>query len=129
MRALTTILFATTLLGGAATAAGADLAGPQATAQTMQEMEGSYALSNGRRARIFVMDNRLYLDLGQRNKGYKELESTGADRWVTRDRTLSLQFTPDQAGGRIALHARGDLPDAAPIQLAARDRRGRGGID
>jgi len=129
MRALTSILFATaTLLSGLAAtpATAADLSKPDATLQQMKEIEGQYALSDGRRARIFVMDSRLFLDLGRH---YKELEPAGSDSWVTRDRTLSLQFKQDQAGNRFVLHFRDDLPDAAPIRLAARDQRGRGGID
>jgi hypothetical protein len=129
MRALTSILFATTtLLSGlaATTASAAGPAAPQATAQQMEEIEGHYALSDGRRARIFVMDSRLYLELGRH---YKELEPAGQDSWVTRDRSLSLQFRQDQAANQIVLHYRDDLPDAAPIRLAAREQRGRGGID
>jgi hypothetical protein len=128
MRALTTILFATTTLlsGAATTASAADPLAPQATHQQMVEMEGSYALSDGHRARIFIMDNRLYLDIGRH---YKELEPAGLDSWVTRDRSLSLQFRPGDSGNRIVLNYRGALPDAAPIRLAAREQRGRGGID
>jgi hypothetical protein len=126
MRALTTILFATTtLLSGLATttATAADLSKPDATLQQMKEVEGQYALSDGRRARIFVMDARLYLDLGRH---YKELEPAGPDSWVTRDRSLSLQFRQGQAGNQFVLHNRNDLPDAAPVRLASVDRRGRG---
>jgi hypothetical protein len=72
------------------------------------------------------MDSRLYLELGRH---YKELEPAGQDSWVTRDRSLSLQFRQDQAANQIVLHYRDDLPDAAPIRLAAREQRGRGGID
>lgn len=131
MRALTTILYATTALlsGVAATASADDGTAPQATSQQMADMEGTYALSDGHRARIFVMDNRLYLDLGRHHHGYKELEPTGPNAWVTRNRTLSLRFTQDQAGEKIVLNYRDALPDAAPIRLAARDQHGRGGID
>lgn len=126
MRALTTILFATTtLLSGlaATTATAADHTAPEATLQQMKDIEGQYALSDGRRARIFIMDSRLYLDLGRH---YRELEPAGSDNWVTRDRTLSLQFKQGQAGNQFVLHLRDDLPDAAPIRLASVDRRGRG---
>jgi len=128
MRALTAILFATTTLlsGAAATASAADLTAAQPTLQQMADMEGTYALSDGHRARIFIMDNRLYLDIGRH---YKELEPAGLDAWTTRDRSLSLQFRPGQTGNQIVLNYRGTLPDAAPIRLAARDQRGRGGVD
>jgi hypothetical protein len=128
MRAITAILFATTTLlsGAAATASGADLTAPQPTLQQMADMEGIYALSDGHRARIFIMDNRLYLDIGRH---YKELEPAGLDTWTTRDRSVSMQFRPDPGGRRIVLNYRGALPDAAPIRLAAREQRGRGAIE
>jgi hypothetical protein len=92
----------------------------------MEDMQGTYALSDGRRARIFIMNDRLYLDLGRH---YKALEPAGPDSWVTHDHALSLQFKPGGERNQIVLNYRGDLPDAAPIRLAARDQRGRGGID
>lgn len=131
MRALKAILFASTTLlsGAAATAAAGGLTGLQPTAQQMAEMAGSYALSDGHRARIFVMDNRLYLDLGRRYGNYRELEPTGPGSWATRDRSLSLRLRPDQASQQLVLNYGGAQADPAPIRLAAREQHGRGGVD
>lgn len=127
MRALKTILFATTtLLSGFATMVyAADLA-PEPTHQQMVEMEGNYARADGRHARLLVMDNRLFMDIGRH---YKELEPAGPDQWTTRDRSITLLYKRGEAADEIVLDYRKDLPDAAPIRLAARDQRGRGAID
>lgn len=127
MRALTTILFATTTLlsGAAATAMAAEPAQQQPTYQQITDMEGTYALSDGRRARLFVLDGGLHLELGRR---HAQLERDGQGRWVTRNGTITLQFQQDPKSDRIVLNY-GNPAETPPIRLASREAHGRGAAD
>lgn len=123
MKALT-ILAAAALLSGTAIAA-PDTA-PQATAQQLAELEGTYGLDNGLRAKVFELDNRLYLEVGHDRK---ELTLAEPNRFVSRDGSVSLSVKPGDGGDKIVLGYRQDTQDALPIRLAAAKRPGRGGVD
>jgi hypothetical protein len=72
MKTLRIVLAATALLTTTLTApafpADPDL---RSTAQQRLDMEGTYLLENGQRAKIFELDNRLYIDIERRHR--KEL--------------------------------------------------------
>jgi len=116
-------LAATALL--AVTASAADL---RATAQQRMDLEGTYKLENGQRARVFELDQRLYVELGRYRK---ELVLVAPDRFASPDGAISLQFQPDAPGERIVLGYRRDDRQAMPVMLASgqRQRHGRGSAD
>jgi hypothetical protein len=66
------------------------------TAQQMQEMEGSYALADGRIAQIIALDDRLYVEVNHRDR--RELVATGEDKFETRDRAISIEYKPTRGG-------------------------------
>lgn len=127
MRALTTILFATTTLlsGVAATAMAAEPASAQPTYQQMTEMEGNYLLTDGRKVRLFISDGTLYMKRGRHQKA---LEPAGQNRWVMQDHSVALQFKAGLANDEIVLNY-GNPAEAPPIRLAARETHGRGAVD
>jgi len=124
MKILSILAAAATLFSGAAIAA-PDIA-PRATAQQIAELEGNYGLDNGLRAKVFELDNRLYLEVGHDRK---ELTLVETNRFVSRDGSVSLSVTPGAGGNKIVLGYRHDAQDAMPIRLAAAKRPGRGGAD
>jgi len=124
MKMLSIALATTALLAGAASA------GPvtdlRATAQQMSDVEGTYQLENGQRARVFALDQKLYVEVGRHRK---ELVLTAPDQFTSRDGAISMRFQPDAPGDRIVLGYRRDTQDPIPVMLAAGPRRGRGGLD
>jgi hypothetical protein len=128
MRALLTVLAASTLLASSATAAPIATDAPQrATAQQMVDAEGTYRLSDGRHADIFVLDNRLYVKIGRSER--KELVLTGPNRFASPDGSLSIRFDADLDSDRIVLeHDRG-IGQLDTIRLAVNQRASRGSID
>jgi hypothetical protein len=127
MRALTTILFATTTLlsGAAATAMAAEPAQQQPAYKQMVDIEGTYTLSDGHHARLFVSSGTLYIEFGRNQQA---LEPAGQDRWMARDHSMTLQFKPGRASDEIVLNY-GNPAEASPIRLAAREAHGRGAVD
>jgi hypothetical protein len=128
MRALPIFLAFTTLVAGAASAAPATTA-IQPTSQQMQEIEGAYALADGRRAWVFVRDSRIIVEIGQQQK---ELTMTAENQFVSRDGTVSLRFQPQghPDADRIVLNYGYGFDNAQPTRLAAgRQRPGRGSAD
>lgn len=125
MRILSLALASTLLLSGAA------FAGPETggrpTAQQMMEAEGSYALDNGERVRVFELDNRLYMEVGHHRK---ELLMDGPDRFVSKDGSISMRFQPGPGADKVVLGYRRDAQDGIPVRMAsAAQRRGRGSAD
>jgi len=84
-------LAAALLLAGAAHAA-PDRPPPHATAQQLANLEGIYGLDDGQRARIFVLDERLYIELGRQRK---QLVAVAPGVFASRDGKVSVQARPD----------------------------------
>jgi hypothetical protein len=124
MKLLSILAAATALMSGGAIAA-PDIA-PQATAQQIAELEGIYGLDNGLRARVFELDNRLYLEVGHDRK---ELTQVEPNRFMSRDGSVSLSVKPGDGGDKIVLGYRHDAQESIPIRLAAAKRPGRGSVD
>jgi len=124
MKMLHIALAATALLAGAATAG--PIVDLHATAQQMDDVEGTYQLANGQRARVFALDQKLYVEVGRHRK---ELVLTGPDQFTSRDGSISMRFPLDAPGERIVLGYRRDTDEPMPVLLAAAQRRGRGSID
>lgn len=126
MRKLMTLVLATTLLSSlTATAFATDLQA-QGSHEQMTTLAGDYGLSDGRKAQVIVMDDRLYLKIG---RSVQELELTGLDNWATRDRAVSVAFKRIGNDIQIRLGYRDDAASTAPLRLASREQRGRGAID
>jgi hypothetical protein len=133
MRALTTLLFTTTILlsgvAATATASAAGLGPHRLGYQQMAEMEGHYLLTDGRHVHLTFAYGKLYMELDHHRQA---LEPDGEDRWVTRDRSIELKFKQNQAvddhTDQIVLNY-GNPAEAPPIRLATREARGRGAID
>jgi hypothetical protein len=129
MRALSIFLAAAVLLT-TASAAQADTGAAEpghVTAQQMEQITGTYKLSDGRHAEIYVLDDRLYVRIARGAR--KELRLAGPNRFATHDGKLAIQFGPDLAKDRIVLeHDRGILRQDT-IRPAASERPGRGASD
>jgi hypothetical protein len=128
MRALLTVLAASTLLASSATAAPIAADAPQqASAQQMAEVTGSYKLSDNRRADIFTREGQLYVRIGRSPQ--KELVLAGPNRFATRDGSIAIRFGSDANNDRIVLeHDRGiGQPDT--IRIASNQPTGRGSAD
>jgi hypothetical protein len=127
MRVLPVILAATFLLSSAASAA-PDTA-LQPTAQQVAEIAGDYALSDGRRAQIVSIDNRVYVRIGRRQQ--KELLMVGPNRFASRSGDVTIELQPDSNSNndRIVLNHVQDLGGEAPIRIASVTRTGRGSAD
>jgi hypothetical protein len=128
MRALLTLLAATTLLASSATAAPIAADAPQrATAQQIDDVQGTYKLSDNRRVEVFALGARLYVRIGRSPQ--KELVLAGQNRFAARDGSIAIQFGPNFDNDRIVLeHDRGiGQPDT--IRLASNSPGGRGSAD
>jgi hypothetical protein len=116
---------ATALVLAGATHAAPDRPPPHATAQQQADLEGIYALDNGQRARIFLLDGRLYIDLPRQRK---ELVPVAPGVFASRDGKVSVQ--PGAGGdGRIVVGYRPAAQDAEPARYAAAGRARRGAAD
>lgn len=62
----------------------------QLTIEQMRELEGAYALADGRTAQIRMIDDRLYLDVGRH--GRWQLLAAGAETFSTRNNEISITF-------------------------------------
>jgi hypothetical protein len=129
MRAFSIFLAATALLTTASTALadGGSAGSRPATAQEMDEASGTYKLSDGRRAELFVLDARLFVRIGKRQQ--KELLLDGPNRFATRDGKLVVRFDPGSDNARIVLEHERGIGSLDTIRLAANDRPGRGTAD
>jgi hypothetical protein len=128
MRALLTFLAASTLLASSAIAApiAADVP-QQATRQQMDEIVGSYKLSDNRRADIFTSEGQLYLRIGRSPQ--KELVLAGQNRYATRDGSTAIRFSADIGNDRIVLEHDRRIGQPDTIRLASNERTGRGGAN
>jgi hypothetical protein len=127
MRALSVFLASATLLTAAGTAqaqaGSAELS--RATAQQMDRVTGAYKLSDGRRAELYVLDEKLYVRIERGPQ--KQLLLAGPNQFASRDGSVSIQFGPELDNERIVLaHDRGFAPPQDTIRLASNERAGRG---
>jgi hypothetical protein len=93
----------------------------------MSEAEGAYKLSDGRHVDIFVLDNRLYVNIGRSQR--KELVLAGPNRFASHDGSLSIRFDADLDNERIVLEHEGGIGQPDTIRLAANQRAGRSSAD
>jgi len=125
MKTLRIVLAATVLLTTTLTApafpADNDL---RSTAQQRLDMEGTYLLENGQRAKIFELDNRLYIDLERRHR--KELLLVAPDLFASPDGAVSVQFQRDDPDAPLLFGIPYAAPNGAPVRLAADQVRTRG---
>lgn len=128
MRALSIFLAAAALLTtvGTAQAETGSTHMQRVNAEQMEQIAGSYRLSNGQRADIFLLGTQLYVKLGGQRK---QLILTGPNRLASRDGTISIQFGTDFDSDCIVLQHGGTIGMQDTIRLAANDRPGRGGTD
>lgn len=130
MRAFSLFLSAAALLAttGLVQAETGAIAAQRATVQQMADATGSYQLSDGRRADVFIAGLRLYARIG--NAPQKEIVLAGSNRFATRDGSISIQFGADPSIETIVLtQDRSIAPAQDRIRLASNNRTGRGGID
>jgi hypothetical protein len=130
MRALSIFLAVTALLTTVGTAQAADAGSTglrQASFHQMARAKGSYELDDGRRAQLFVQDNRLYVRIGR--SGQTELLLDGPDRYASRDGKIVVRFDSETDNRHIVLEHTPDVGSLDAIRLAANDRPGKGGAD
>jgi hypothetical protein len=113
MRRLFIIGLATALV------AGPTLAGTstevRVTAEQLQNVEGSYVLSNGRVLRLVTLDNRLYADL----KGFRtELFAAAENVFVSKNGAINVTFIPEATQDKVAVSFGSD-PSAALARARA----------
>jgi hypothetical protein len=129
MRALSIFLASAVLLTTASTAqaAAGSTDSSRATAEQIEQITGTYKLSDGRHAEIYVLDDRLYVRIARGAR--KELRLAGPNRFATHDGKLAIQFGPDLANDRIVLEQDRGILRQDTIRLAASERPGRGAAD
>jgi len=120
MRMLSIILASTLLLSASALAGGG--IGERPTAQQIVDVEGTYALDNGERLRVFGLDGRLYVEVGHHRK---ELVVAGPDLFASKDGSVSLRFDPDGDADKVVLGYRRDVDSGIPLRMASADLRRR----
>ncbi len=72
----------------------------------LAEIQGTYALSNGKSLRLTNMRGKLYADLNQR--GLAELVPVAENTFVSRDRDIALEYKPIAFGDEIVLSYKTD---------------------
>jgi len=122
MRMLSIALASSLLLSTTALAGGG--IGERPTAQQIVDVEGSYGLENGERLRVFGLDNRLYVEVGQHRK---ELVVAGPGRFASKDGSVSLLFDPDGDADKVVLGYQRDWDSGIPLRMALAARRQAGG--
>ena len=70
-------------------------------AQLADEVEGSYALSNGRRLELIDLDQRIYADFGKWSR--VQLEEVGPHRFASREGDVQLVWVPGTQTDTILL--------------------------
>lgn len=87
------------------TAQRAAVAGPNgfiATgAQLASEVEGTYALSNGRRLELIDLDQQIYADFGKWSR--VRLEEVGPHRFASREGDIQMSWVPGQRTDTVLL--------------------------
>jgi hypothetical protein len=127
MRAPCVCLAAALLLSSAGCATSDTAVRP--TAQQIVDVEGIYALSDGRRARIYGLDSRLYIKIGAHQQ--KELFLAGPDRFASRHGEVLLRVLPGQGDNpdRIELGFIPALGGRAPHRFSTGPIPGNGFLD
>jgi hypothetical protein len=118
MRKLSVVCFAAALVAGSAFAAPA--AEVHATAEQLQNVEGTYGLSNGRVLKLFTVENRLYAQL---KHSRTELVAVGDNAYASKDGTISVTYKPAAARDEISVSLGVD-----PGTALARVRTERGSL-
>lgn len=121
MRMLSITLASTLLLSACALAG--DRVGERPTAQQIVDVEGTYGLENGARLRVFGINGRLYVEVGNHRK---ELVAAGPDRFASKDGTVSLLYDPGGESDKVVLGYLRGADSGIPVQMALADQR-RGG--
>jgi len=70
-------------------------------AQLADEVEGSYALSNGRRLDLLDIDQRVYADFGKWSR--VELQEVGPHRFASREGDVQMTWMPGERTDTILL--------------------------
>jgi len=70
-------------------------------AQLAAEVEGSYALSNGRRLDLLDIDQRVYADFGKWSR--VQLDEVGPHRFASREGDVQLTWLPGERTDTILL--------------------------
>ena len=87
------------------TASRADIAGPggfiSTGAQLASELEGTYALSNGVRMEVILLDQRIYAEWGKWSR--VELEEVGPHQLASPEGDVHLTYMPNKKNGSIVM--------------------------
>jgi hypothetical protein len=134
MRTLSIFLATAGLLTAAGMAQAQTQARPadlqRASAEQIDKTVGPYKLSDGRRAELYMLDDRLYVRTGRVQQ--KELLLAGPNQFASRDGKISIQFGPEFDNEHIVLaydHGFAPPPAQDTIRLASSERAGRGRAD
>jgi hypothetical protein len=100
------------------------------TAQEIATVEGVYGLSDGFRAHLYGLDDRLYVRIGAGSE--KMLRAVGPGRYASRNGDVSIQFQPPDAGydaDRVEVAYYRKPGARPPIMFSTGLRPGRGFLD
>jgi len=100
---------------------------PRPSAQQIAELEGFYALSDGHRAHLFNMDDRLYVRIDGRHQ--KELRVVGPNRFASRDGDVAVLVPSDRGDDDRIVVEYLRYPGRVPVRNAFGPRWGRGYAD
>jgi hypothetical protein len=90
--------------------------------ETMQEVAGTYGLADGRRVRLFILDDQLYADINGRER--LQLQALSEHVFATRNNALTVEFNPAWPDDdQVRLRFDADMKAAAPHVVAAKDRQ------
>ena len=88
--------------------------------EAMHEVAGTYELTDGRHARLFVLDDKLYIDINKHDR--RELFAVSDHAFTTSDNALTIDFKPDSINGdNIHLSYESDAKAPTPYMIASRD--------
>lgn len=122
--------FAATALLTTSIAAQADAGSAQprrATAEQIDKATGAFKLSDGRRAEVFALGERLYVRIGRSHQ--QELLLATPNRFVSVDGKVALQLGADLDADRIVLRDGRGTGTEDTIRIASADRSARGRVD
>jgi hypothetical protein len=91
-----------------------------ATAEQLQDIEGTYKLSNGRIITLLTLDDRLYVEL---NRSRKELVAVAENAYASRDGRIRVTYNPD-ASPVLTVEADRELLERALTEPRYRMLRG-----
>jgi hypothetical protein len=125
MRAPCVFLAAALLLGSAGCATSDP--GERPNAQQIADLEGFYSFSDGHRAYIFGMDERLYARIDGRQQ--KELFVAGPNRFVSRNGDVAITVPADRGDDDRIVVEYVRYPGRVPPRYAFSSRWARGWAD